>query len=298
MSFKPTPSSDRWRGLLTILLLILLDAVLVRVLMQRPVDGLSFILALGAIGIPLLVAYIAYRTIGAFTLEYWVDRDAVTLVWGLTRHIVPIGQIERVITDSTFQPQQGPRLWHWPCPFRRRLYCDAVGIVNAYSTQPLNEQLVLVTTGENFGLSPADRQGFLRALQQRYALGPARHVRPELQRPPLWTWPLWRDRFALFLMGAGLFGVVLMFAVLSFRFPYLSPDLPLHFDVSGQPDRIAPKSGLFGLPVIGLVTWLFNTAAGVWLYRHIQRGAAYLLWGGALVVQGIAALALFILMRW
>jgi len=89
-----------------------------------------------------------------------------------------------------------------------------------------------------------------------------------------------------------------MFAVLSFLFPYLSADLPLHFDVNGLPDRIASKSGLFGLPVIGLVTWLFNTVVGIWLYRRIQRGAAYLLWGGAMVVQGITGLALFNLMRW
>jgi hypothetical protein len=50
--------------------------------------------------------------------------------------------------------------------------------------------------------------------------------------------------------------------------------------------------------MIGLVTWIFNTIVGVWLYRHVQRGAAYLLWGGALAVEAIAALALFNLMRW
>jgi hypothetical protein len=55
---------------------------------------------------------------------------------------------------------------------------------------------------------------------------------------------------------------------------------------------------LFTLPFIGLAVWLFNTTAGIWLYRHVQRGAAYLLWFGALAVQGIAGLALFNLMRW
>jgi hypothetical protein len=72
----------------------------------------------------------------------------------------------------------------------------------------------------------------------------------------------------------------------------------MHFDVAGLPDRIAPKSELFMLPVIGLVVWVLNTGMGVWLYRHVQRGGAYLLWFGALAVQGIAGLALFNLMRW
>jgi hypothetical protein len=278
--------------------LILLDVALVRQLIGRPVDGLSFVLAFIALLLPFIIAYISYRTIGAFTLEYWVDRDAVTVVWGVTPQTVPIGQIERVLQDPALQPEQGPRFWHWPCPDRRRTRVTGLGVVNAYGTTRLGEQVILVTAAESYGLSPADPAGFVAALQQRYALGIARPLETELHWPPVWTWPLWRDRTALFLIGAGLLGVLLMFAVLCFRFPYLSADLPLHFDVYGLPDRIAPKSNLFLLPLIGLVTWLFNTTAGIWLYRHIQQGAAYLLWGGAMIVQGIAGLALFNLMRW
>ena len=147
-------------------------------------------------------------------------------------------------------------------------------------------------------MSPAEPARFLAALQDRFALGANRALEPELRRPPVWTWPLWRDRVALFLVGPGLLGVLIMFGALAFRYPDLSPDLPLHFDVNGEPDRISPKSELFMLPAIGLFVWLFNTAVGVWLYRHVQRGAAYLLWFGALATQGIAGLALFILMRW
>jgi hypothetical protein len=147
-------------------------------------------------------------------------------------------------------------------------------------------------------VSPENPERFLAALQERFALGPNRILDAELQRPPVWTWPLWRDRAALFLMAAGLLGVLVMFGALTFRYPSLSSDLPMHFDVAGLPDRIAPKSELFTLPVIGLLVWVFNTALGVWLYRHVQRGGAYLLWFGALAVQGIAGLALFNLMRW
>jgi hypothetical protein len=158
--------------------------------------------------------------------------------------------------------------------------------------------VILTTDGESFSLSPLDRAGFIEALQARYALGTARRLETEIQRPPLWTWSLWRDKVALFLIGAGLIGVVLMFGMLCFRFPNLSSDLPLHFDVNGLPDRISSKTGLFALPIIGLAAWTFNLVLGIILYRRVQRGAAYLLWGGALVVQGIAGLALFNLMRW
>lgn len=298
MSFKPIPDASRWYGLLAMLALVGLDVILVRALLARPVDGLSFILALFVLASALAVVYLGYRSFCIFTLEYWVDRDGVTLVWGPTRQIVPMGQIERIIAEPQATPRGGPALWHWPYPNRRRVQTAELGTVNAYGTQPLAEQIVLVTSGESYGVSPADRQGFVWALQDRYALGVNRVLEPEIKRPPLWTWPLWSDRVALFLIGAGLLGVLVMFGALAFRYPNLSADLPVHFDVAGLPDRIAEKSELFTLPLIGLVVWLFNTAVGVWLYRHVQRGAAYLLWFGALAVQGIAGLALFNLMRW
>lgn len=298
MSFRPFPCPDRWHGILAMLGLFVFAGLLLMQVPGRPVDGVSFLLVLAGLISLVLIGYIGLRTRRVFTLEYWVDRDAVTLVWGSTRQIIPLAQIERIIESPTAQPTLPARPWHWPCMNRRRIQSSELGVVNAYATRPLNEQIVLVTAGESYSLSPADRQGFLQALQERFALGAGRTLQAELRRAPVWTWPLWRDRGALFLIGAGLLGVLVMFGVLCFRYPALSSDLPLHFDAAGLPDRIAPKSGLFALPVIGLLIWLLNTAAGVWLYRHVQQGAAYLLWGGALTVQGLASMALFILMRW
>jgi hypothetical protein len=299
MTFKPYACSDRWYGLLAILGLLLVDFSLVLATIGRPVSGLSFVIVLWVLTSLVIAAYLAYRTWGAFTLEYWVDRDAVTLVWGLTRQVVPLEHIGRVQVGVDAQDESRPRPWHWPCAHRRRMQCtDGLGVVNAYATRPLREQVLLETAGESYSLTPQDAQGFVHALQVRHALGPTRTVLPHIERPPLWTWPLWRDEVALALIGFGLLGLLLMFGVLCFRFPYLSSDLPLHFDVNGQPDRIEAKSGLFALPIIGLIAWAVNLGAGIILYRRVQQGAAYLLWGGALVVEGIAGLALFNLMRW
>jgi Bacterial PH domain/Domain of unknown function (DUF1648) len=298
MTFKSLSCSDRWYGILAILGLILVGVGMVWAVLHRPVDGLSFLLVLWVLASLLIIAYLAYRTLGAFTLEYWVDRDAVTLVWGPTRQTVPVGQIQRVRIGGGSARMPRGKPWHWPCSDRRRAACDGLGMLNSYATRPLDQQLILVTDGESYGISPADPNGFLNALQERHALGVARPLQAELRRPPVWTWPLWRDRVSLVLIGAGLLGVLLMFGTLCFRFPALSSDLPLHFDASGIADRIVPKSGLFALPLIGLIAWVFNLVVGIWLYQRVQQGAAYLLWGGAVVVQFVAGLALFNLMRW
>lgn len=298
MTFKPIPCPTRPYGPLVILGLIVLVGVAVLFALARPVDGFSFLSGLVVLGTLLVIVYLAYRSYAAYTLAYWVDRDGVTIIWGATQQLVPMGAIQRIRRGVSAVPRHRARFWHWPCPDRRRMECQGLGVLNSYATRPPFEQLILVTATENYGLSPADPEGFLEALQARYALGVARPLHSELRRPPLWTWPLWRDRTALFLVGAGLLGLLLMFGVLCIRFPGLSSDLPLHFDINGLPDRIAPKAGLFALPVIGLITWGLNLIAGVWVYRRVQPGGAYLLWGGAVAVEGIAGLALFNLMRW
>ena len=152
MSFKPIPCADRWYGLLAILGLVVLDALLLRILITRPVDGLSFLLALIVLGSLLAIFYLSYRSRGAFNLEYWVDRNGITLVWGPTRQIVPMGQIQRVVPSPKVAPLDAASFWHWPCSHRRRMHTEMFGTVNAYGTVPLGEQIILVTSGENYSI--------------------------------------------------------------------------------------------------------------------------------------------------
>ncbi|MCX7668951.1 MAG: DUF1648 domain-containing protein [Anaerolineae bacterium] len=297
MTFKPLPRADRWYALLVVLGLLAQAFLAARAVLARPVDGLSFVLTLWVLVSLLLAGYLCYRAICAFTLEYWVTRDGVTLVWGLTQQIVPMGRIRRIQRGAPAVGVDRLRPWHWPYTERRRLWGAGVGVVNSYATRPLHEQIILVTDEECYGVSPAEPEKFLEALQERYALGVARELPLELRRPPLWTWPLWRDRTAQVLIALGLIGLLLMFGMLAFRYPSLPTDVPLHFDVYGRPDRIASKAGLFALPLISLLAWVTNGLIGVALYRRNQRAAAYLLWGGAVIVQLIAGVALRNLMR-
>jgi hypothetical protein len=83
-----------------------------------------------------------------------------------------------------------------------------------------------------------------------------------------------------------------LFGVLLFRYPSLANLLPLHFDVSGQIDRIAPRDQVFALPIIALMTWAANGVIGAIFYRR-ERMISYLAWSGALVVQVLFLLALW-----
>jgi len=103
------------------------------------------------------------------------------------------------------------------------------------------------------------------------------------QRESVFTLLL-RDHVLQILLALALVVNLALFAYLALRFELLPDNLPLHFDVSGLPDRIDAKSGIFGLPIIGLVVFVLNTVFGAIVHRH-QRAATLLLAVSALLVQ-------------
>jgi hypothetical protein len=294
VTFKPLRSRQGWYGVLAGLALLAVDGVLLRVVLRRPIDGLSFILVLLILlSLPLLL-YLALRLWGCFSLRYQVDRDGVTIVWGAMRQGVAMGRIERIVRGGTAQR----RLAWWPWPGLHGAVGGEsdLGPYFSLATRPPAQQLLLVTPDKVFGISPAEPERFLEALQERNLLGPAHTLPSEPRWPPLWGWHFWQDRLGLGLLLAALALVLALFGVLAFRFPSLPAEIPLHFDALGRPDRVGPRQGLFLLPLIGLLAWTINTIWGGVVYRH-QKLAAYLLWGGAIAVQIIAGLALGSLIR-
>lgn len=266
------------------------DGLLLRSVWVRPINGLSFVLTLLVLlSLPLLL-YLAYRTWGCFTLEYWVDRDGVTIIWGPMRQVVPMGRIERIVRGDSSTAKR--RWWPWPGPYAAARWQGPLGRLLSYATRPPPEQLLLVTSEAVYGISPAEPERFLEVLQERHRLGPARILSPEPIWPSLWRWRFWQDRVGQGMLLAGLILNLAVFGLLCFRFPTLPERVVLHFNAAGQPDRIGPRQGLLLLPLIGLLAWGVNTIWGGVIYRR-QRPGAYLLWGGAVVVQIIAGLALW-----
>ncbi len=120
-------------------------------------------------------------------------------------------------------------------------------------------------------------------------LAPARAVDLTPQPPSLLSL-LAHDRALQILLGLALAANLALFAYLAIRFDALPGLLPLHFDVSGLPDRIEAKTSIFGLPVIGLIVFFLNAILGALSHRQ-QRVATLLLAAGALLVQLLMWLA-------
>ena len=283
-------------GLLVIGVIVGVDGLLLNFLIgtsirEQQVNLITFLMALVVLlSIPILLLAI-YYTLGLVTLRYRLDRNGVFVRWFGSEQIIPIRDIQRIIPGGELGGvvvrRRGLR---WPGNERGTGQVPGIGRTRFLASQPLTEQLLLVTPGSAFAISPRDPDGFVKAFEARQDLGPNRLLEREMHRARWLTWPLWTDSTAWTLLGAATVINLGLFGYLAASFPGLDFQLPLHFNRLGEADRIGTKMELFDLPIIGLIILAANVGLGLLLYRR-ERAGSYLLWGAAAAVQALFWLA-------
>lgn len=295
MIYKPQRCHTRWEGLLIAFWIVVVDSILLVWMGRRPIDWIKFVLIFAWVGSLPLLAYVLFRTWAAFSMEYWVDRNALTLSWGNTRQVIPLHAVRRIIQGGL--PNLSPaNFLRWPAPFLGTALTVGLKRIQMVATQPLEECLLLDTGEAVFAVSPQDPAAFLTGVQARYRLGPVTKVEMTRMRTSLWDRVFGGETAGPLLLGAGLAGVLILFGILMVRFPNLPDLLTFHYNSDGLPDVVREKSALFLLPAIGFLAWALNGLWGGWMAYHQQRIGAYMLWSGTLLVQLCSYLALTSLM--
>lgn len=271
--------------------LVLLDALIVWIATQLPVSGLTFVLVtLVLVTLP-VIALLAYWLAGLNRSAYWLDRNGLTIRWGAVQQTIPMASIRQVLHGSEIAGKiHHFRGGQWPGHWVGQAQVDDWGTTLFYAAGGLDQQLVIVTPGLAYAISPVDMAGFIEAFEQRQKMGATQEVAQVSIRPEIFDWSLWSDRLALGLVGAAGVACLLLFGYTCLRFPDLAPRVALHFDATGLPDRFGPRSQVFLLPIIGLMSLGADFVVGLPMYLRDRMGT-YLLWGGALIVQAVAWVA-------
>lgn len=290
MSFKPALDKTRWEGLIVSGWLLLIDTLLAYWILNRPTDALRFLLVLViTLTVPMLVHFL-YRTWGAFTLEYWLDRNAVTIRWANLHQVIPLHEIRQIVQGSD-EVRDDTSWWNWPAANVRSI-SNSTPPITLFATQPAANCLFLETPEMIFGISPAAEAEFLAALQERYRLGPSQPKRIARVRTTTLDRLFGPGRVGPLLLGIGLLGVLALFGVLMVQFPELPSLLPVRYTRDGLPELVRDKDVLFRIPMIGLLTWVVNGLWGLLMAWRRQPVGAYLLWSGTIVVQAFLFMAL------
>ncbi len=291
--WKPRPSIGGLVGLGLIAALLALEGLFLSFLLRGPVTWLSFVWGLFIALSLFLAAFLGYRIYGFFSLEYWLDRDALTIVRGGRRQVVPLGDISQVAQGKK-QPGDKIGGLRWPGYWMGPGQIEGLGPACFYATRPPEEQLWVITSTQVYGLSPDDPDGFLEAFELRKRLGSVHELAQGERRTHLMALPIWDDRLAHFILALGLVINAALFAYICWRYPALPRLLPFHFNLLGQADRSGARAEIFKLPIIGGGVFTFNALLGLVIHSYSNsehKLSAHLLWGGTVVVEGLFWLA-------
>lgn len=266
--------------LVAILALLSVDAALALGAARLGVSPAAFLAgALLLLSLPAL-AVLAYWLWGALSLRYAMDRNAVTIRWAATTHVIPMPNILAVEDGADFYVERIHGL-HWPGLRVGLGHLDGLGSAVICATRPLPEQLILVTRrGGHYAVSPADRVAFIEGLATRQRLGPTEPLAETSWQPRWMRLPIWRDRLVYALLGAGIILSLLLWAWVSLLYPSLPATLPMR-GIAATP--LARAIALW-LPLAGVAALAVNGALAIAVHGR-ERFAAYLSLGSAVAVQ-------------
>ncbi len=298
MRFTAVFTRAKWDAIIVACWLAMTTLLLLRWVAIRPTDWLRFMLMCLVAVVGAATVLVFYGAWGLLTLEYQVDRNSIRIHCRRSTFVIPIGSIKRVI-KSERTTTQSLEWWRWPASFMRAEQRSDGKLLTMLATRPVHNCVLLDTGNTLFALSPAASEQFLSTLQENYRIGAIGVLEENSATAQVFDLQLLLgvDRIARNILLAGLIGVGLLFALLLIRYPFLPETMAVRFDSNGIPELVREKSGLFLLPMIGMICWLINGLWGIWMVSRNQVIGAYLLWSGAVIVQLCLFFALLSLVR-
>jgi hypothetical protein len=288
----------RQRGLALHTVLVVILAILIAVfawLASRQAVGPLFILyvllaAIFLIPFPIL----AYRLYALQRANYSLDRDKLTITWGLRVEQIPISDIEWVRPMDILAVRP-------PLPFFR-LPGSVVGVRHhpefgtvEYIASDEKSLLLLATSNQVFAISPSDPANFTQTIQRAIEMGSLSPSAPRSLYPSFVVVQAWGSPLARYLWLAGLFLNIGLLAWVSLIAPSLGR-VPLGFQPSGAPGQPVPAVALILVPAASLFFYAVGWVAGLAFYRREDhRTLAHIVWASGVISSLLFLIAVMFL---
>jgi len=247
-----------------------------------------FSLLAGAAFIPLPI--LAYRMYAQMRANYTLDRDTLSLMWGLRIERIPVSDVEwvRPVADLT-----SPLRLPWFC-----LPGAVLGVRRHADLGPIEfmaanrKKILLVATARRvFAISPNDPAAFVQDFQRAIEMGSLAPTAAQSLYPTFVIVHAWESALARYLWLAGLFLNVGLLIWVSLLIPTL-PGVPLGFQPYGGPLETVAGSRLILLPIISVFLSAIGWIAGLIFYRREgRRTLAFILWASSALTTLLFLLA-------
>lgn len=294
MEQKPSTRRGLFFGLGVILALVLVDIGLAVLAWKAPITPLTVIRALLIVFSVVVMGVVLSSLLALNSARYRMDRSTIAIRWGPILRVIPLFQVEGVLRGRDLGAVTQFRGLHWPGFWAGRGQMESVGTVEFFSTEPLQGQLVLKTADGGYAISPRNPDRFIDRLAMELKAAASGEIKPPAVSPIVSQWALLSDRPAHRLIaGGGLLNLAIM-VLLTARVNALPYRVPFRFDPNGEVLLVGSPHQLLVVAGVGTALWAINGALGTILYERLgERMAAYLLWGGAVILQMLLAGALW-----
>ena len=256
------------------------------------------VLAISGAGVTgALAALFAYWTYALASMSYAVDRNGVVIHWGITRQVIPLGAIERLV-PGTAVGLPAVRGVSWLGCHIGVARIERIGDVLFYTTHQGPEHVLYIMTGQrNYAISVEDPADFARQVQTRQDLRPTIAVDHHARRMGTAAQAFWYDPIGRTLVAAALVASFAMWVLVAHRYP----DLPVSLELQFQPTDgglvdVRSKDSILELPLIGTMILAANLFLGFLLHTW-ERVAGYVLFLAAAAIQLGFVAALTIALR-
>jgi len=265
-----------------IIVLVVITVFFVLLSNRQPIGLLFAIYVLLAALAFAPIPFLAYRLYALTRAGYSLDRDKLTITWGLRVEQIPISDIEWVRPLAALA---GPI----PLPFLR-LPGSVLGIRRHPDLGPVEflasdagSLLLVATSRQVFAISPETPSEFLQNIQRAIEVGSLLPVTPQSLRPSFIVEQAWESLPARYFWLAGLFLNIGLLVWVSLVAPSLGT-ISLGFLPSGAPREPAPGIGLILLPVVSIVFFFVGWMTGLALYRREdRRPMAHIVWASGVI---------------
>jgi hypothetical protein len=277
LSFPPT----RQRGVTLHTGLILIFAVITAIAIWRasvtPIGPTLAIFILAAVVAFFPLPFLAYGLYALTRANYSLDRDKLSLVWGLRTEQIPIADVEWVRSVSSLEGGLSLPFVHLPgSVLGTRRHLD-LGVVE-FLASDARSLLLVATAKRTFAISPEDAAGFMENMQHVIEMGSLTPAAPQSVYLSFIVVQAWSSLLARYLWLAGVFLNAGLLVWVSLMIPDLKR-VPLGFLASGLPRATVPGVGLILLPVLSILLFLAGWVAGLFFYRRKdQHALAQVVW--------------------
>lgn len=226
------------------------------------------------------IPFFVYRAYSLFRADYHLDRNSISITWGLRLENIPLTDIEwiRSAEDLT-HPISFPAL---PIPgglLGIRRHPD-LGTIEFLASD--SKKLLLVATAKRvFVISPEDAAGFMQTFAHVTELGSIIPADAKSVYPSFIIIQAWQSGLARYLWLTALFLNLGLFIWASIIIPS-TPSVAFGPQFAGSPLETVPSTQLIIFPLASLLLSVTGWVAGLYFYRwDKERILAFIVWGSS-----------------